>query len=109
MKSLGVLEKLSNVCGVTVREEVRGLMKDLLKPNVDETNEDKPRNVIDVNKGKKDSPTVMLAPPVNKIGLVVKTITEKGFLQFVRIGGIGDRILHACNTSNPTSPRKGHR
>jgi len=96
MKLVDVLEKLSNACGVAGREEeVRGLMKDLLKPYVDEINEDRLGNVIGVKKGKKDAPTVMLAAHMDEIGLMVKTITKEGFLQFAKIGGIDDRILVA--------------
>jgi len=96
MKLVDVLEKLSNACGVAGREEeVRGLMKELLKPNVDEIREDKLGNVIGVKKGKKDAPTVMIAAHMDEIGLMVKNITKEGFLQFAKIGGIDDRILVA--------------
>jgi len=96
MKLIDVLEKLSNACGVAGREEeIRDLMKKLLEPNVDEIREDKLGNVIGVKKGKKDAPTVMLAAHMDEIGLMVKNITKEGFLQFVKIGGIDDRILVA--------------
>ena len=96
MKLVDVLEKLSNACGVAGREdEVRDLMKELLKPNVDEIREDKLGNVIGVKKGKKDATTVMLAAHMDEIGLMVKNITKEGFLQFAKIGGIDDRILIA--------------
>ena len=96
MKLVDVLEKLSNACGVAGREEeVRALMKELLKPNVDEIREDKLGNVIGIKKGKKDAPTVMLAAHMDEIGLMVKNITKEGFLQFAKIGGIDDRILIA--------------
>jgi len=96
MKLVDVLEKLSNACGVAGREEeVRGLMKELLKPNVDEIKEDKLGNVIGVKKGKKDAPTIMVAAHMDEIGLMVKNITKEGFLQFAKIGGIDDRILIA--------------
>jgi len=90
------LEKLSNVCGVAGREEeVRSLMKNFLKPHVDEIKEDKLGNVIGIKKGKKDAPKLMLAAHMDEIGLLVKNISKKGFLQFTKIGGIDDRILLA--------------
>ena len=96
MKLVEVLEKLSNANGVTGREgEVRNLMKKFLKPHVDETREDKLGNVIAVKKGNKDAPTVMLAAHMDEVGLMVKNITKKGFLQFAKVGGIDDRILFA--------------
>jgi len=90
------LEKLSNACGVAGREEeVRSLMKNFLKPHVDEVKEDKLGNVIGIRKGKKDAPKVMLAAHMDEIGLLVKTVSKEGFLQFTKIGGIDDRILLA--------------
>ena len=90
------LEKLSNACGVAGREdEVRILMKDMLKNHVDEVKEDKMGNVIGVKNGKKNAPKVMLAAHMDEIGLLVKTISKEGFIQFTKIGGIDDRILLA--------------
>jgi len=90
------LEKLSNACGVTGREEeVRKLMIKLMKPHVDEIIVDKLENVIAVKKGKKGSPKVMLAAHMDEVGLMVKTITKEGFLRFAKMGGIDDRILLA--------------
>ena len=57
------LEKLSNACGVTGREEqVRNLMVQLLTPYADEIQVDKLENVIAIKKGKANSPKIMLAP-----------------------------------------------
>jgi endoglucanase len=90
------LEKLSNACGVAGREEeVRSLMKKFLKPYVDEVKEDKLGNVIGIKKGKKNAPKVMLAAHMDEIGLLVKTISKEGFIQFTKMGGIDDRVLLA--------------
>ena len=90
------LEKLSNVHGVTGREqEVSKLMISMMKPHVDEIRLDKLENVIAMKKGKKVSPKVMIAAHMDEIGLMVKTITKQGFLQFAKMGGIDDRILLA--------------
>ena len=90
------LEKLSNACGVTGREEeVRNLLIKLMKPHADEIVVDKLENVIAIKKGKKSSPKVMLAAHMDEVGLMVKTITKEGFLQFAKMGGIDDRILLA--------------
>lgn len=94
MTIVEILEKLSNACGVSGREEeVRGLMKKFLKPYVDEIKEDKSGNIIGIKKGKKKAPKVMLAAHMDEIGLIVKTISKEGFLQFAKLGGIDDRIL----------------
>lgn len=90
------LEKLSNACGVAGREEeVRRLMKKFLKPYVDEVKEDRLGNIIGIRKGSKNAPKVMLAAHMDEIGLLVKTISKEGFLQFAKMGGIDDRILMA--------------
>ena len=90
------LEKLSNACGVTGREEqVRKLLIKLMKPHADEVMVDKLENVIAVKKGKKSSSKVMIAAHMDEVGLMVKTVNEEGFLQFAKMGGIDDRILLA--------------
>jgi len=89
-------EKLSNACGVAGREEeVRNLMIKLLEPYVDEITVDKLENVIAVKKGKKAAPKVMIDAHMDEVGLMVKTISKEGFLQFTKMGGIDDRILLA--------------
>ena len=96
MTLVEALEKLSNACGVAGREEeVRSLMKKFLKPHVDEVVEDRLGNVIGIKKGDKNAPKVMLAAHMDEIGLLVKTISKEGFLQFAKIGGIDDRLLLA--------------
>jgi putative aminopeptidase FrvX len=96
MTLVETLEKLSNACGVTGREEeIAGLMKKFLRPYVDEVKEDKLGNVIGIKKGKKNAPKVMIAAHMDEIGLLVKNITEEGFLRFAKIGGIDDRVLLA--------------
>jgi endoglucanase len=76
-------------------EEIAGLMKKFLKPYVDEVKEDKLGNVIGIKRGNKDAPKIMLAAHMDEIGLLLKTITKEGFLYFVKVGGIDDRILLA--------------
>jgi putative aminopeptidase FrvX len=90
------LEKLSNACGVTGREnQVRDLMAEMLKPYADEIQVDRMENVIAVKKGKPQAPKIMLAAHMDEVGLMVKTITKDGFIQFSKMGGIDDRILPA--------------
>ena len=99
------LEKLSNACGVTGREEeVRNLMIKLMKPYVDEIVVDKLENVIAIKKGKTSSPKVMLAAHMDEVGLMVKAISKEGFLWFTKMGGIDDRILLAQKVI-PSAPQ----
>ena len=90
------LEKLSNACGVTGRENpVRNLMAEMLKPYADEIQTDRMENVIAIKNGKPNAPKIMLAAHMDEVGLMVKTITKDGFIQFSKMGGIDDRILPA--------------
>jgi endoglucanase len=90
------LEKLSNVCGVTGNESpVRELLIQLINPFVDEVIVDRLENVIAIKEGKKSKPKIMLAAHMDEVGLMVKTVTKEGFLQFSKIGGIDDRVLPA--------------
>jgi putative aminopeptidase FrvX len=90
------LEKLSNACGVTGREEeVRNLLIKLIKPYVDEILVDRLENVIATKKGKSSKPKIMIAAHMDEVGLMVKAVTKAGFLQFAKMGGIDDRILLA--------------
>jgi len=96
MTLVETLEKLSNACGVAGREEeVRRLLREFLKPYMDEVKEDKLGNVIGIKRGKENAPNVMLAAHMDEIGLLVKTISNDGFIQFMKMGGIDDRILLA--------------
>ncbi len=90
------LEKLSNTQGVTGREnKIRDLLTQMLKPYTDEIQVDRMENIIAVKKGKPKAPKIMLAAHMDEIGLMVKTITKDGFIQFSKLGGIDDRILTA--------------
>jgi putative aminopeptidase FrvX len=90
------LEKLSNAIGITGREnQVKDLMVELLRPYVDSVSVDRMENVIAVKTGKSKSPKIMLAAHMDEVGLMVKTITKEGFIQFSKMGGIDDRILPA--------------
>jgi len=90
------LEKLSNACGVTGRETpVRDLMVEMLKPYSDKIQVDRMENVIAIKNGKPNAPKIMLAAHMDEVGLMVKTITKDGFIQFSKMGGIDDRILPA--------------
>jgi len=90
------LEKLSNACGVTGNEApVRELLTQFLRPYVDEIIVDRLENVIAIKKGKQGKPKIMLAAHMDEVGLMIKTVTKEGFLQFSKLGGIDDRILPA--------------
>ncbi len=87
-----LLKKLLNASGISGYEaEVSALMAAELKKSCDEVRIDNCGNVI-ARKGS-SGPKVMLAAHMDEIGLVVKHISAQGFLHFVKVGGIDDRIL----------------
>ncbi|HEX3012803.1 MAG TPA: M42 family metallopeptidase [Methanobacterium sp.] len=92
MKDL--LEKLSNATGISGFEgNIREIIKDELKDYVDEIEVDNLGNIIAVKKGKANGKKIMLAAHMDEIGLMVRYIDKKGFINFSKIGGINDQML----------------
>jgi len=87
-----LLEKLCRASGISGFEnEVQEIMKKEFSKSCDDVEVDNFGNVIArKGKGKKK---IMLAAHSDEIGLMVKHISKEGFLNFVKIGGIDDRIL----------------
>ena len=56
---------------------------------------DKLGNIIGLKKGQSSECKIMLAAHMDEIGLMVKHIDDKGFIQFTPIGGVDQRILPA--------------
>jgi len=87
-----LLEKLSNAHGISGYEgNVRDIIREEVKPYVDEVRVDKLGNLIAIKKGK--SPSVMLAAHMDEIGLMVKYVDDQGFIRFARVGGWFDQTL----------------
>ena len=81
-----LLTRLSNAHGISGSEgSVTGIVRKELKNYVDEIREDRMGNLIAVKKG--NSFKVMLAAHADEIGLMVKSVDEKGFIRFVALGG----------------------
>jgi len=86
LKSLLVASGISGY-----EDDVAEIMKNELQKSCDEVRIDNFGNVIArKGKGKKK---IMLAAHMDEIGLVVRHISKDGFIYFVKIGGIDDRIL----------------
>lgn len=89
-----LVRKLSNAHGASGTEEsVLGIVRKELKKSVDEIIEDAAGNLIAVKRGSGFS--VMLAAHTDEIGLMVKSIDDKGFLRFVTLGGWYLPTLHS--------------
>ncbi|MCL2506760.1 MAG: M42 family metallopeptidase [Endomicrobia bacterium] len=87
-----LLKELLMSDGISGYEEnVAKIMTDALKPLCDSVETDNFGNVI--GKKGKGGKKIMIAAHMDEIGMVVKHITEKGFIYFIKIGGINDSIL----------------
>ncbi len=87
-----LLKKILDAAGVSGYEhEITKIMYSELKKVCDVVEIDKFGNVIArKGRGKKK---IMLAAHMDEIGLLVKYITKDGYLNFIKVGGIDDRIL----------------
>lgn len=87
-----LLKKMLDVSGISGYEsEVADIMLKELKKTCDDVFIDTFGNVI-ARKGKSGK-KIMLAAHMDEIGFVVKHVSKEGFIWFVKIGGIDDRIL----------------
>lgn len=93
-----ILKQLSNEGGISGFEFVLAPnVKKLLEKYCDEVTQDKCGNVLGfIRCADKAAPTVMLESHMDGIGLMVKDITDRGFITFVPIGGVDPRILPSC-------------
>lgn len=89
-----LLRKLTEASGVSGNEkEVRDIIINEIKDHVDEYRIDTLGNLIAIKKGQPQYPRIMLAAHMDEVGLMVKSIDENGFIKFLTVGGIDDRVL----------------
>lgn len=89
-----LLKELTDLNGISGNEDaVRNFIKDEIKDYVDEIKVDRLGNLIAIKHGKKDYPSVMLSAHMDEVGLMVKSIDDKGFVKFMQVGGIDDKVL----------------
>ncbi len=72
-------------------DEVRGLLIDTVKEAADSVWIDKYGNVIAVKKG--GEPRMLVAAHMDEIGFMIKGVEGNGFLRFVPLGGLLERVL----------------
>ena len=88
-----ILKALCERNGVSgYEDEVRDLLIDLLRDHADEIRVDALGNLIAIKRGSGDK-RFMIAAHMDEIGLMVRHITDQGFIYFSPIGGWNDRIL----------------
>jgi len=88
------LKKIIEAAGISGYEkEIADIMCGELKKSCDQVQIDNFGNVIaKKGSGKKK---IMLAAHMDEIGFMVKHITKEGYLHFIKVGGIDDRVLPA--------------
>lgn len=93
MADMGMIARLTESFGLPGHEsEVAGIMASEFKKIGYRTEIDRFGNVIAYSPRAKKAP-LMLGAHMDEIGLLVKFVNEKGFLRFVKVGGIDNRIL----------------
>ncbi len=90
-----VLKEISETSGVSGHEkEVSQIIKKHFERYCDSVTEDALGNIISVKKGNRaNNKKIMLAAHMDEIGLMVKDIDKRGFIQFTNIGGVDQRTL----------------
>lgn len=88
------LRELSEARGVSSREhEIRDLIREYIKPNVDEVFTDSLGNLYAVKGKDKEGPRVMLAAHMDEVGMMITNIEKNGLLRFLPVGGVDPRVL----------------
>lgn len=90
-----IINQISEIAGVSGYEsEVAKIVKEYFSKFCDEVNEDALGNIIGLKRGSGvNNKKIMLAAHMDEIGLMVKNIDDKGFIQFTNIGGVDQRTL----------------
>ncbi|MBQ3055771.1 MAG: M42 family metallopeptidase [Oscillospiraceae bacterium] len=90
-----LLEQLCNLPGVSGNEDaVRAFVRAYAKPFAAEMREDSIGNLFVKKKGKKErEDTLMVCAHMDEVGMIIKGITEDGYLKFATVGGVDRRIL----------------
>jgi len=89
-----LMKKILSASGISGSEtEIAEIMKGELEKTCGSAQIDNFGNVI-AKKGKGPK-KIMIAAHMDEIGLMVKYVSKEGFISFVKIGGIDDRVLVA--------------
>lgn len=92
---ISTLKNLCTLSGVSsFEDEVRDYIKQRVAPHADEVRVDAMGNLIVFKKGVKSTGNkLMLCAHMDEVGLIVKSITDEGYLKFGCVGGIDRRVL----------------
>lgn len=92
-----LLQKLSDACGVSGREEeVRAILLEEIRDRVDACRIDSMGNLVALKRGTGASPLrILVAAHMDEVGLMITAAEDSGTLRFAKVGGIDDRVLPA--------------
>lgn len=90
-----LIKKLSDMRGISGFEyRITPKIADMFREYADDVTIDTMGNVIAVKKcGRDNAPKIMIEAHCDEIGLMVKKITDEGFITFTNVGGVDKRIL----------------
>ena len=93
-----MIETLKTLCtlsGVSSREDqVRDYIRRRVEPCADSVRTDSLGNLIVFKRGAKSAGNrLMLCAHMDEVGLIVKSVTEEGYLKFGCVGGVDRRVL----------------
>lgn len=93
----GLLEQICAIHAVSGREDpITAFIRDLIRPLVDEVSVDNIGNVVGILKGSQfPDHRLMLQAHMDELGLIVRNITQDGFLRIERVGGVPEKSLLA--------------
>ena len=92
---LNTVKTLCELSGVASWEdEVRSYLMEQARPHASEMRVDSMGNLIVFKRGKKETGNkLMLCAHMDEVGIIIRNITEDGYLKFSCIGGIDRRVL----------------
>ncbi len=94
-ESLALLKELTEADGVPGFEDaVRDILVRRLKPH-GTVERDRTGGFVVTKKGKSPAPRVMIDCHMDEIGFIVQSVTAKGFLRFLNLGGWSGHVLAA--------------
>ena len=93
-----MIETLKTLCALSGvsswEDEVRDYIRKRVEPYADSVRVDALGNLIVFKRGAKPTGNrLMLCAHMDEVGLIVKSVTDEGFLKFGCVGGIDRRIL----------------
>ena len=93
-KTEGLLEELTNTPGPSGFEgPVRAVVRRELESAADSLDTDGIGSLIARHRGSADTPRILLSAHMDELGLMVRRITDEGFLKFQTLGGWLDQAL----------------